>query len=337
LSGVRVLAKPRGLPDHARAPPDTRRRRRARHAPTEIRAEPDASLERSLTLESPHRPRGLVIRGLVLMQPLDLVISLLVVVFFVTSALVSGGDVVRSVEGALLIMLVMLAVGASIEVIIESLRAMPGLGTAVGFITNGPEALVLVVGLLGDDIIFAASTPLGSNFMNPIMLLSAGLVGGAFAAIFARHRGYTILTLLVSAVLAGGFFLLGVPQYLWWTLVTVPLSLVLFWRRPDDPADSETADIGLPRWTAIPAVVLLVVAGYFLDPVVSLTAEASRAPKGVIGFVVLAALTSWPEFRSCLTLLRRRRTVSAVLNITVSNLTNLWLAAMGVVVYLLTH
>ena len=78
------------------------------------------------------------------------------------------------------------------------------------------------------------------------------------------------------------------------------------------------------------------VAGYFLDPVVSLTAEASHAPKGLIGFVVLAALTSWPEFRSCLTLLRRRRPLSAVLNVTVSNLTNLWLAGVGVVVYLLT-
>lgn len=283
------------------------------------------------------RGRGLALRGLVLLQPLDVVIGLMVLAFFVISALVSGGDVPRSLGGAALIMLVMFIVGATIEVIIDALRDLPGLGTAVGFITNGPEMLCLVVGLVGGDIIFAASTPLGSNFMNPLMLLSAGVAAGAFAAIFARHRGYTLLTLLASAALAGGFFLLDEAQYLGWLVLAVPASLLLFWRRPDDPADSETAEIGLPRWTAIPAVALLVVAGYFLDPVVSLTAEASRAPKGVIGFVVLAALTSWPEFRSCLTLLRRRRTVSAVLNITVSNLTNLWLAGLGVIVYLLTH
>ena len=112
-------------------------------------------------------------------------------------------------------------------------------------------------------------------------------------------------------------------------------SGILFWRRPADPADVPTDDgAGLPRWAALPAGVLLVAAGYWLDPVVTLTAEASHAPKGLIGFVVLAALTSWPEFRSCLTLLRRRRPVSAVLNITVSNLTNLWLAATGVIVFL---
>jgi cation:H+ antiporter len=87
----------------------------------------------------------------------------------------------------------------------------------------------------------------------------------------------------------------------------------------------------------VPAVLVLVMAGAYLDPVVTMTAEASRAPKGLIGFVVLAALTSWPEFRSCLTLLRRGRATSAVLNITVSNVTNLWLAVIGVMVFQLLN
>jgi len=112
------------------------------------------------------------------------------------------------------------------------------------------------------------------------------------------------------------------------------VSVFLFIRRPGDPAQVDNVD-GLPRWVLLPAVSALLVAGYFLDPVVSFTAEASHAPKGIIGFFVLAALTSWPEFRSCLGLLRRGRTNSAVLNITVSNITNLWLAALGVAVHLL--
>ena len=290
-----------------------------------------------MTIDPPRKPRGLVIRGLVLLQPLDLVISALVVAFFLVSALVSGGDVPRSIEGALLIMLVMFVVGAAIEVIIEALRDMPGLGTAVGFITNGPEALCLLVGLLTGDIIYAASTPLGSNFMNPLMLLAAGVVSSALPAIFSRSRGFTVITLLASGILAGGFFAIPADWYPGWLAVAAVVSGILFRVRPGDPAEPlTTGEAGLRRWHAIPATLLLVVAGYFLDPVVSLTAEASHAPKGLIGFVVLAALTSWPEFRSCLTLLRRRRPLSAVLNVTVSNLTNLWLAGVGVVVYLLT-
>ena len=57
----------------------------------------------------------------------------------------------------------------------------------------------------------------------------------------------------------------------------------------------------------------------------------------LVGFFVLAALTSWPEFRSSLTLLRRGRTTSAILNIAVSNLTNLWLAAIGLAYYILKN
>jgi cation:H+ antiporter len=281
-----------------------------------------------------HRQQGLVVRGLVLLHPLDVVIATLVVAFFLLSALIQGGQVLGSLQGALLIMLVMFVVGAAIEVIIEALRDLPGLGTAVGFITNGPEALCLLVGLLTGDIIYAASTPLGSNFMNPVMLFSAALIVGGAGAILRQDRTLTLLTLLVTATLAGIFFALPERWYWPWAAVTVLISLVLFLRRSQEaqaaPSDSQS---GLRPWHAIPATLLLVLAGYWLDPVVSLTAEASRAPKGLIGFFVLAALTSWPEFRSCLGLLRRGRATSAVVNITVSNLTNLWLAVLGVLVF----
>jgi cation:H+ antiporter len=280
-------------------------------------------------------PGGLRFRGVSLLHPLDLVIGLLVMAFFLISALLGGGDLLGSLQGGLLILVVMFVVGAAIEVIIEGLRDMRGLGTAVGFITNGPEALCLLVGLLGEDIIFAASTPLGSNFLNPIMLLGAATAAGAVGVVFRHHRVYGPLTLGVSAALALVFFFLPESLYLPWVITVAAVSGVLFFKRPEDPVAEEPGLKAIARWHVIPAVLLLVVAGYWLDPVVSYTAEASRAPKGLIGFLVLAALTSWPEFRSSLSLLRRQRVTSAVLNITVSNLTNLWLASLGVLVHLL--
>lgn len=287
-------------------------------------------------IESSPRSR-FSIGGLVLLQPLDLVIGVLVLLFFLGSAVLHGGDVGMSLAGGLLIMLVMFTVGAAIEVIIESLRDLPGLGTVVGFITNGPEALCLVVGLLAaDDIVYAASTPLGSNFMNPLMLAAAGLITGGLGASLGRHRLWAGLTLVTTMAVAGLFFAPWLPGLWWWAGTAAALGGVLFWLRPGDPAEDDGAG-AFRRWHAIPAGALLVGAGYFLDPVVTLTATASHAPKGVIGFVVLASLTSWPEFRSCLTLLRRGRRTSAMLNITVSNITNLWLAAAGVVYYLLRH
>ncbi|MDY0110153.1 MAG: sodium:proton exchanger [Candidatus Krumholzibacteria bacterium] len=282
--------------------------------------------------------RGLQVRGMVFLQPLDLVIGGATLLFFLVSAVVNNGDVNDSLRGALLIMLIMFVVGAAIEIIIEALRDLRGLGTAVGFITNGPEALCLVVGLLAGDIIFAASTPLGSNFMNPLMLAGAALGTHTLTAVWHDNRRSTLVTLTVTAALAGLFFALPEARYALWVGVAVALSAVLFWRRPADrQVTAKGTAANLRRWHAAAAAVLLAAAGYCLDPVVSLTAAASRAPKGVIGFFVLAALTSWPEFRSCVTLLRRGRSTSAVLNITVSNLTNLWLAALGVVVHLALH
>lgn len=278
--------------------------------------------------------QGLVIRGLVLLHPLDLFIAVLVLLFFLLNAWFKGGQIAGSLQGALLITLVMLVVSAAIEVIIEALRDLRGLGTAVGFITNGPEALCLLVGLLTGDLIYAASTPLGSNFMNPLLLLSAALIIGVPKAIVSQDRALTLTTLSVTAFLAGVFFLLPPKLYWLWLAVTLAASIVLFVRRSQEaPLVKRTSTTGLRPWHALPAALLLGAAGAWLDTVVTATAEASRAPKGYIGFFVLAALTSWPEFRSCLTLLRRGQAMSAVVNITVSNLTNLWLAVVGILVF----
>ncbi len=278
-----------------------------------------------------------MVAGIPILQTLDLVIGALVLLFFLISALIEDGDVSGALVGAMGVMGIMFVVGATIEVIIEALRDLPGLGTVIGFITNGPEALCLIVGLAAGDVLFAASTPLGSNFMNPLLLLVAGLITGSTALIFRQHRATTLITLGVTAILAGSFFLIPPAIYPWWLAATVAVSVVLFLRRPPEP--SETVDTAgqMPRWAVLPAALLLVVAGYFLDPVVGYAAAASHAPKGVIGFFVLATLTSWPEFKSCLTLLRRGRPLASVLNITVSNITNLWLASIGVIIHLLTR
>ncbi len=288
-----------------------------------------------MTNPSGSRPRGLYLWGVPILQPLDLVIGLLVLAFFVGAALLGGGDLRDSAVGAVAIMLVMFLVGAAVEFIIDALRDMPGLGTVVGFITNGPEALCLLVGLLSNDIIFAASTPLGSNFMNPAMLVAAAIAAGCLGAVFRHHRAYGPTALILTAILAAAFFRTP-PEYYWaWIIVTGVVSIVLFVKRPGDPASIDTIPGSVSRWRLIPALAVLFVAGYALDPVVDYTADASHAPKGAIGFFVLAALTSWPEFRSGLTLLRRGRTTSAVLNIIVSNITNLWLAGIGVLIHLL--
>lgn len=267
--------------------------------------------------------------GINMFEPLDTAVWLLVPAFFIVSALLMGGDMTFALMGAAGIVLLMFLVGASIEVLIESIKHIRGLGTVVGFITNGPEALCLLVGLAAGDVLFAASTPLGSNVVNPIMLLTSGLLTGTLGAVARTKPRFTLPCILATAVTAVSFFRAGMPAWAW-MLVAGAVAFGFFLLRPAEPGEEHSVETALPKAWLLPAALVLVSAGYFLDPIVSFTAEHSRAPKGFIGFFVLATLTSWPEFKSCLSLLRRRRPLAAVLNITVSNITNLWLAMLGV-------
>jgi cation:H+ antiporter len=269
---------------------------------------------------------------------LDLLAWLLVFSFFGASALLFNGDLRLSLLGAGGIIVIMALITASIQIIIESLKNTRGIGTLTGFITNGPEAVCLLVGLLVGDIIFAASTPLGSNFVNPLLLLSAALVARSMASLFRTRPGYTTLTILLTAGLAGSFFFLPAEGYLPWLVVSLLTTLVLFFNRPRETSsgDEEPHSFRPALWLP-PALLTLTIAGYGLDPVVSFTANHSQAPKGVIGFFILATLTSWPEFKSCLVLFARKKPLAAILNITVSNITNIWLASLGVAAYLLTN
>ncbi|WP_419176497.1 sodium:proton exchanger [Desulfosediminicola sp.] len=266
---------------------------------------------------------------------LDLLVWVLVILFFCGSALLFGGNLQYSFIGAGGVILEMLLIGMAIELIIECLKNTKGIGTLTGFITNGPEALCLIVGLAVGDIIFAASTPLGSNFMNPILLFVAALVCGQIAATAKTRAGYTLTTVLGTAAFAGSFFFMKPEQYLYWVVGAVTFSSIMFFLRPDENHSEEEEDHHInPKLWLLPAIILLTVTGYFLDGVVTFAATHSHAPKGVIGFLVLATLTSWPEFKSCLALLNRRKHLAAILNITVSNITNIWLAAAGVATYL---
>ncbi|PIE73398.1 MAG: sodium:proton exchanger [Deltaproteobacteria bacterium] len=264
---------------------------------------------------------------------LDLFSWFFVFVFFCGSALIFDGSLALAAAGATAIIIEMLFIAIAVEIIIESLKNKKGIGTLTGFITNGPEAVCLIVGLAVGDIIFAASTPLGSNFINPLLLLVAALLSGQLLTLFRCHRGYSLFTIFGTASLAGSFFLLKTPHYPYWLFSALALTLPLFYLRPEEQKRQEEAFTFSPALWLLPAVILLTAAGYFLDPVVSFTAHHSRVPKGVIGFIVLSTLTSWPEFKSCLALLKRKQLVGAILNITVSNITNIWLAAIGVAAY----
>lgn len=269
---------------------------------------------------------------------LDLVVWLLVMAFFCGSSLLSQGNLQLSFIGASGIIIEMLFIGLSIEIIIESIKHIKGIGTITGFITNGPEALCLIVGLIAGDILFAASTPLGSNFMNPILLITATIICKSTLQTLKTKPVYSIITMLSTATLAVSFFIIPESFFSYWLLLAVLVTVPLFFLRPDEGEEESDAmyDENARKWL-IPAILLLLGAGYFLDPVVSFAAESSKAPKGVIGFLVLATLTSWPEFKSCLALLSRNKPLAAILNITISNITNIWLAAGGIGFYLLSQ
>ncbi len=268
---------------------------------------------------------------------LDMVVWALVLAFFCGSALLFQGNLQLSFIGASGIIMEMMIIGLSIEIIIESIKHIKGIGTITGFITNGPEALCLIVGLAVGDVLFAASTPLGSNFMNPILLLVAAILCGRTVQTFKTKPLYSAITIVGTATLAVSFYSLDSPLYKFWVLAAMLLTVPLFFLRPQEGEEESDAMYhpGARRWL-IPAIIFLLGAGYFLDPVVSFAAENSKAPKGVIGFLVLASLTSWPEFKSCMALLSRNKPLAAVLNITVSNITNIWLAAGGIGFYLLS-
>ena len=265
---------------------------------------------------------------------LDMICWILVVTFFCGCSLIFNGNFNQSFIAAGGVVLVMILIGLSIEVIIETLKDIKGLGTITGFITNGPELVCLIVGLVVGDVLFAASTPLGSNFMNPILLVTAALVCRVFVTTLQTNWKYSVTCICLTAGLAVSFYLVPIQYHIYWVVTALVITGVLFIKRPPEEAEESIEEEVIAKWCIVPAIAVLITAGYFLDPVVSFASEQSHAPKGVIGFFVLATLSSWPEFKCCLALLNRRKYLAAILNITVSNITNIWLAVAGVATYI---
>lgn len=267
---------------------------------------------------------------------LDTISWVLVLGFFGISSVMFDGAVVPSLLGAGAIVLLMLVISHSVDLILGVMRNHPRIGEFTGYITNGPEALCVLVGLLNNKLLFAAGVPLGSNFANPIlMLISAGMLG-ALAIVFSAGKK-ALLLLAITAILAGLFYLPVVqasPVTLsLWAGLGLVISVLCYRNMGSETADEED-DIAFHPVLLLPAGAMLLSAGYFLDPAVSMTAQNSHVPEGAISFFVLSFISSWPEFRSVTSLFKMKRYASGAINIIVSNITNLWLAIVAVIVYL---
>lgn len=265
---------------------------------------------------------------------LDFISWAVVIGFFSLAAVVFGGNLEKTVIGAGAIIILMLAISHSIELILAALSKNPRIGEFTGYITNGPEALCTFVGLANGKLLFAAGVPLGSNFANPILLILAGLVTGRLFQMVKTGRGRTVTFFLLTMLLAGSFYLL--IDYLWvWVTFTLAGTVLCYRNKGLEDEGDDDGPEALPMIYIIPAALILAGAGYFLDPAVTFTAANSRVPEGVIGFAVLSFISSWPEFRSAISLLRMNRSQSAVVNIFISNITNLWLGVAAALAFLL--
>ena len=270
------------------------------------------------------------------LQKLDFVIWWITLVFFIGSALLLWWDVNLSFTWASWIIVLMFLVWFSIELILAALKNVKWVGKITWFITNWPEALVLIVWLIAWNVLFAASTPLWSNLMNPILLFTAILITWYLLKLKNfNYKLFFITWFTITAIFAIIFFQIPENFYLYWIIISFLVSIYLFTRKFENDEDIEeesepVSKLYLPLWLWI-----LMISWYFLDPVVDFTAEASMAPKWVIWFLVLATLTSWPEFKSVLALLKRKKTLDAFENILVSNITNLWLAIIWVGIWMM--
>lgn len=269
------------------------------------------------------------------MTKLDFSIWIIVLMFFIFSSLIMWWNIVNSFLWASAIIVLMFLIWFSIELILWALKNVKWLWKITGFITNWPEALVLIVWLLAWDVLFAASTPLWSNFMNPILLLIWLVITWFILRLSSfKYKNFFIFWFILTAILAVSFFFIPEKYYIYWILASLIWSVYLFMKKYDSEENTEKEEeneskLYLPLW-----FIILLFSWYFLDPIVSFTAENSLAPKWLIWFLVLATLTSWPEFKSVIALLKRKRILDAFINILISNITNLWLAIIWVMIWL---
>ncbi len=267
---------------------------------------------------------------------LDVISWNVVLGFFVASSFLFQGDPINSAIGAMAIVFLMVLVSHSIHLILGVIRNHPKVGEYAGYITNGPEALAMTVGLLHGKLIFAVGVPLGSNFVNPILLVIAALLTGRVLHLLSATMKGPYIVIFGTALFAGSFYLTDTEVQRWvWIFLTLVATFVLYRLKGKEDPLIEDETPPLPNIYMVPAILLLFIAGYFLDPAVEFTAVSSRVPEGVIAFFVLSFITSWPEFRTSASLFKMGCSQSATMNIVISNITNLWLAVAGLGIYLL--
>ncbi len=270
------------------------------------------------------------------LQKLDFIAWWLTILFFLWSSLIMWWNINESFMWASWIIVLMFCVWFSIEIILWSLNNIKWLWKITWFITNWPEALVLIVWLITWNILFAASTPLWSNLMNPLLLFIAILITWyLFKLKELNHRVYFIWSFILTAILAVLFFKLPENYYIYWLILTLIVSILLFFKKYNHHSEEYEEEKPIENKYYLPIwIIILVISWYFLDPVVNFTAEASKSPKWLIWFLILAILTSWPEFKSVIGLLKRKKSFDAFINILVSNITNLWLAIIWIFIWL---
>ena len=260
----------------------------------------------------------------------DVFLWISVLSFFLLFSFFRKGDILLTIFSSLGIIFLMLIIAVSIEIIIDILQSVRGIGTVLGFITNGPEAVVLVVGMFARDVMFGVSTPLGSTVINPFMIVIAALIAGISPKLLGTKFG--VFSILFTVGLSVVFYFLGEEYYLFWALTALIGTVFFFLLRPEESVRDE-GKAEFHRYFLWLAVGALIVSGYYLDPVVELAKESSGVPKGVIGFLVLALLSSFPELKSFLSLFKKGYLRAAIINVLISNVTNIWLAVFGVMAY----
>lgn len=269
------------------------------------------------------------------LQKLDFVIWGITLLFFIGSAIFLWWNINESFLWASWIIVLMFLIWFSIELILSALKNVKWVWKITWFITNWPEALVLIVWLIWWDVLFAASTPLGSNVMNPLLLLIALWISWILFKLKSfKYKIFFTISFILTAILAITFFQIPDNYYIYWIILSLIISIYLFTKKFEHEEHIDSIESANKLYLPLGMIILLI-SWYFLDPIVSFTAEASKAPKWVIWFLVLATLTSWPEFKSVLALLKRKKILDAFENILVSNITNLWLAIIWVIIWIL--
>lgn len=274
------------------------------------------------------------------LSKLDIISWTAVILFFTLSSLFLWWNILYSFWWAILIIVLMFFVWFSIELMLEILKDKKWIWKISWFITNWPEALVVLIWLISWDILFASSTPLWSNIMNPLLLILAIILFWKIIN-FKKfwYKLFFTIWFLILALLAISFFVIPENYYIYWAIIWLVFSIYFFSKKYDNQDIQQKEDE--ETWNKISniylvlAFIVLLISWYYLWPVLEFTSEVSAVSKWIIWFFVLSFLTSWPEFKSIISLLKRQKILASFENILVSSITNIWLAIIWIVVWII--